>query len=828
MQKLLNLTLGGRFTLATTMGVVILIVVSLLLMNALRNIETVISEKSHQLVTNMSANAEITRSIYQLSSRVQLLEQTYLYDNDILIRENLLIDNQLQNVKSLSNNPEFIDRMDSFIQSFHRFLGGSLSLNRILHERNGIDAKLGKSIDKIEFFIADAHLNEDGVTAQDDFLISHMSISALRENYLNAARISVSIRSRITPDTEKVLLIDLEKELSSLKINLHVMRFYGGDVALTVDEALGFVDAYIKVLRKMQANLFQRWQVMDVLFDAQAGLIDYIVKNEADVLNHALNVEMRLKKEIVALKWLVALIAILIVLSSIVGFGDLVRRHIKKPLNAVIRGINNFDAGQFKQGIQLNRSDEWNTIEMAFNNMANRLNETYEELIEERKRLEFIAHHDTLTGLSNRFFVYKELDILIKNYHKNENEFSLIYLDLDQFKQVNDSLGHDVGDALLIEIANILTDIIGDAGDVTRLGGDEFMVLFSNVNDVSVVNEYATKLNRTLQQKINVGGLSVIVGSSIGVCHFPEHGHSVDVLIRNADTAMYAAKNMGGNNICVYQHEMTKEIVDLTQKISGIRRAIKEDEFFVVYQPKFNLITGNMVGVEALVRWQHPEQGVISPNDFLTVAEDAGLIGAIDGWVFHNVASQIMQWKQSGTAINDIQVSVNFSGRKFVEPNLIDNLTYILDETGCPASMIEIEITEQDFMTRVEDRGAIMQKLKNMGFSLAIDDFGTGYSSFSYLKYLPVDTLKIDGSFIKDITHSSRDMTIVKTMVSLSSMLGLNVVAEGIETAEQKNLLSEYDENIIGQGYLLARPLDVNDFTALLQSNSNLPFVKHL
>jgi diguanylate cyclase (GGDEF)-like protein len=828
MRKLLNLTLGGRFTLATTMVVVILIVVSLLLINALRNIETVISEKSHQLVTNMSANAEITRSIYRLSSRVQLLEQTYLFNNDILIRENLLIDNQLQTVKSLSSNSEFINRMEVFIQSFHRFLGGSLSLNRILHERNGIDEKLGGSIDKIEFFIEDAHLNEEGVTAQGDFLISHIAISALRENYLNAARISVSIRSRITPDTEKVLLIDLEKELNSLTINLHVMRLYGGDVAIIVDEALGLVNDYIAVLRKMQANLFQRWKVMDVLFDAQAGLIDYMVKNEADVLNHALDVEVRLKKEIVALKWLVVLVAVLIVFSSIIGFGDLVRRHIKKPLNAVIRGINNFDAGQFKQGIQLNRSDEWNTIEMAFNNMAHRLNDTYEALIEERRRLEFIAHHDTLTGLSNRLFVYKKLDLLIKDYHANANKFSLIYLDLDQFKQVNDSLGHDVGDALLREIANILTEIIGDAGDVTRLGGDEFMVLFSNANDVNIVNEYATQLNQTLQKKINVGNFSVVVGSSIGVCHFPEHGDSVDVLIRNADTAMYAAKNMGGNNICVYQQKMTAEIVDITQKISGIRRAIKEDEFFVVYQPQFNLINGDIVGVEALVRWQHPEQGVIPPNDFLPVAEDAGLIGAIDGWVFHNVALQIMAWKQSGAAINDIKVSVNFSGRKFVEPNLIDNLAHILSETGCQASMIEIEITEQDFMTRVEDRGEIMQKLKNMGFSLAIDDFGTGYSSFSYLKYLPVDTLKIDASFIKDITYGSRDMTIVKTMASLSSMLGLKVVAEGIETDEQKNLLREYDESIVGQGYLLARPLCVDDFTTLLRSNVKSPFLKQL
>lgn len=821
MKPIFHLTIGRRFTIATMLIVVGLITASFMLTNALIKIEAIVSEKSHDLATKMSVNAEVTRTVYQLSSRVQLLEQTYLHDNDILIEENLLIDDQLQYIKQLSKDPEFIGRMEVFIQSFHRFLGGSLSLNRILHERNDIDIALGEKIDRIEYLITESHLLDGaGDIVERNALLSHLAIHSLRENYLHAARTSVSIRSRITPDTEKVLLIDLEKELSSLRVNLNAMTFYGGEVERVVVQSLALVDDYLLVLRKMQANLFQRWQVMHILMDSQVGLIDYIVNNESEVRNDALTVESELREKISTLKLLVIFLAGFIILFSIIGFEDLVRRHIRRPIRAFVRGIDNLEAGQLKKHISLGRNDEWSTIETAFNNMASRLDDTYEELMSERKALNYIAHHDTLTGLCNRLFAYEKIESLINQYHEHNKRFSLIYLDLDNFKQVNDTLGHDVGDKLLKKIASILSTTIADCGDVIRLGGDEFMVLFADIDTSCSIEKAAKGLSHALQEKIEVDTFSVVVGSSIGICHFPEHGDNVDVIIRNADTAMYAAKNMGGNNICIYQDHMTSEVVDFTQKISGIRRAIKSDEFFLVYQPKFDLVSGNILGVEALIRWQHPEWGIIAPNDFLSVAEEAGLIGAIDSWVFETAALQIVEWKKKGYVVDDLQVSINFSGRKFVEPGLLENLRYILDKTQCPASMIEIEITEQDVMTRVEDRNGIMKQLKGMGFSLAIDDFGTGYSSFNYLKHLPVDTLKIDASFIRDISYDNRDMAIVRTMVSLATMLDLNIVAEGIETYEQKCILMDCDPSIIGQGYFLAKPMPLDELTVLLASRT--------
>ncbi len=804
----LRMSLSGRFVLAATTIIIILMTISTVLIRQLISVEDTVTEQTRNHVSRMTDNAKITKKILELTSRVQLLEQTYLYNKEFLYKENLLIDEQLQRIKLLSQDSEALLRMDDFIKSFHRFLGNSISLNNILQEYSEIDKQLEKSIDRIKF-LSSFSLKQNYQNA------NLVSAGIIMENYLNASRLSVSIRGQITPTTEKVLLINLENKLKKLEESLNDAAFKDESIVNIAQKTVKLIDDYLIVLRRLRANLSHRWLIMETLIEGQERIIDYIDLSEKKMHENALITEKSLKEEIASLRELILILSILIILSSMIIFGVLIRRHINSPMQKIVQGINNFEAGKLKGSIELDRSDEWHTIEKALNNMAFRLDKTYEQLVEERKNYHYIAHHDPLTGLANRLFAYEKLESLIKKYREHGEKFSVVYLDLDEFKQVNDSLGHGVGDKLLKKIANELLAVVGDSADVIRLGGDEFMLLYQNIENIKDVEKYAEELSLAMRKPIALNDTTVVVGSSIGICHFPEHGSDVEALIRNADTAMYQAKKQGSNQVRVYKREMTDKAKDLMHKISGIRNAIENDEFYLVYQPQYDLRTRELVGVEALIRWQHPEWGLICPTEFLPIAEQSDLIGDVDGWVFKKVASQIVEWKRQNLDISDIKVSLNFSGRKFIESHFIEKLEKVLLATGCSASMIEIEITEQDIMTRVEDRSEVMQRLRMAGFSLAIDDFGTGYSSFSYLKNLPVDTLKIDKMFIKDIKQNNKDLVIVKTMLSLASMLGLNVVAEGIETEEQQRLLTTNGCRY-GQGYFLARPMPLEDINQLL------------
>ncbi len=803
-----RISLSGRFVLAATTIIIVLMIVSVVLIRQLVSVENTITEKSRTQVSQMNNNSEITRKILELTARVRLLEQTYLYNKAFLYKENLLIDEQLQRIKLLSQDSESLVRMDDFIKSFHRFLGNSISLNNILQEYASIDRQLEKSIDRIKFI--------SPLASKENYQNANLiSSGIIVENYLNASRLSLSIRGRITPETETILLFDLKDKLQELKVSLIDANFQDEKMINAVGISVKLIDDYSNVLRRLGANLSYRWPIMDALIEDQKKIIDYIDLNEKKMHESVLTTESGMREEILKLRQMILVLSVLIILFSIIIFSILIRRHINKPMQKIVQGINSFEAGKLKEKIELNRSDEWHTIEKSLNSMACRLDETYEQLIEERKNYHYIAYHDPLTGLSNRLFAYEKLEKLINNYHQLGMKFSVIYLDLDEFKQVNDSLGHGVGDKLLKKIANELLAVVGDSADVIRLGGDEFMLLYQNVENIKHVEMHAEELSLSMRKPIALNDSTVVVGSSIGICHFPEHGSDVEALIRNADTAMYQAKRQGSNQVRVYRREMTDKAKDLMHKISGIRHAIENDEFYLVYQPQYDLRTGELVGVEALIRWEHPEWGLICPNEFLPIAEQSDLIGDVDGWVFKRVASQIVEWEKKGLDVSDIKVSLNFSGRKFIESNFIEKLKEILASVGCSASMIEIEITEQDVMTRVEDRSDVMQRLREIGFSLAIDDFGTGYSSFSYLKSLPVDTLKIDKAFVSDIKQNNKDLVIVKTMLSLASMLGLNVVAEGIETEEQKRLLTTNGCRY-GQGYFLARPMPLEDIDQLI------------
>ena len=426
------------------------------------------------------------------------------------------------------------------------------------------------------------------------------------------------------------------------------------------------------------------------------------------------------------------------------------------------------------------------------------------------ERVGYLAYYDTVTHLPNRHAFNERFEAMLREARENKQNLTLLFLDLDDFKVVNDTLGHHVGDFLLKAVAEHLTACIRQGDAVYRVGGDEFAMILPNVMDRENAVIVAEKFIRTLIRPLEVEGHTLYVSASIGISMYPQDGADTTTLLRNADAAMYSAKERGKNN---YQHFSVEmhEKTSLRLALEGdLRLALERKEFEVHYQPIVALASGTVVAVEALLRWKHPEKGMISPNAFIPLAETTGLIVPIGEWVLRQACIDAHTWYDRG---HEVQVSVNLSGRQFREEPLIDTILHILLETGLDPKMLMLEITESVLMEHAEATVARLYRLKDMGIYLSIDDFGTGYSSMTYLKRFPVAKLKIDQSFIRDIPDDSEDVAITTATIQMARGLKLPVVAEGIETQAQADFLRENGCEL-GQGYLFSRPINL---TALLE-----------
>lgn len=425
-----------------------------------------------------------------------------------------------------------------------------------------------------------------------------------------------------------------------------------------------------------------------------------------------------------------------------------------------------------------------------------------------QRRIQHLAYHDALTGLPNRMLFMDRIDQAISRAQREEGQFALLFIDIDHFKVINDSMGHDAGDQLLNLISMRLRDILRKSDTVARLGGDEFTVIIEYLQHSDDVIQITKNILSALDLPAEVNGKEVYVGGSIGIAMYPQDGENFGVLLKNADTAMYKAKELGRNTFQFYASEMSHKAMQRLELENQIRTALKEDQFEVYYQPKIDLQNNKCMGVEALVRWNHPQRGLISPDDFVPLAEEIGLITQLDEWVMKAACLQFMQWKQQGYTLNNL--SVNISSRHFKEGNLIEYCTTLLEMTGISAEYLEIELTESALVDNYSNAKYILDKLHTMGVRIALDDFGTGYASMAYLKEFPFDTVKIDRSFIRDIPQDYEDAAIVTAMIQLSQALKLNIVAEGIETDQQRQFL--YDNACsYGQGYLWSRPVSAAD-----------------
>lgn len=417
------------------------------------------------------------------------------------------------------------------------------------------------------------------------------------------------------------------------------------------------------------------------------------------------------------------------------------------------------------------------------------------------------AYHDVLTGLPNRWLLRDRLVQAIAYARKNNHQLGVVFLDLDRFKNLNDSLGHLVGDHLLRAVSQRLSSNLSERDTLARLGGDDFVVLVGEVESEANLKQTAQGLLDLFKEPFVLDDKDVYVDSSIGIAHYPSNGDNVDVLIKNAEAAMYYAKDSTQDSIQFASEEIQAATVDRFSIENELRLAIKNSELRVFYQPQFSLSSGKITGVEALVRWQHPVHGFTPPDKFIPVAEETGLIIPLGEWVLRQAARDYELMIKAGCSMK--RLAVNLSARQLYHPNTLNVLHDAIAGTSL-VDALEVEITESGIMQNPEKAVSNLNAIQRMGIGISIDDFGTGYSSLAYLKRFPIDTLKIDRSFVRDITFDKDDATIVKTIIAMATALNLRVIAEGIETQDQFNYLADLNCND-GQGFIFARPMPCED-----------------
>ena len=519
--------------------------------------------------------------------------------------------------------------------------------------------------------------------------------------------------------------------------------------------------------------------------------------------------------------------------SDLSGFSrsELVGRHVRMLRSR--RHSRDFYAKQFKMLTETGRWEgevytrnksgdsqlEWLTVNVVNDNQGKTSQyvavfSDVEIVKRSLHKLDHLAHHDTLTGLPNRLLLRDRIEHAIHRAHRERRDLAVLFLDLDRFKNINDTLGHTVGDNLLRVCAARLSDRVREGDTVARLGGDEFMILLEDYRTPEDARTVAQDVLESLAQAIPIQGHELFITASIGISQYPQDGATVDELVRNADAAMYRAKEKGKNNYHFYTSDLTDVARENLRLESSLRLALERDEFVLHYQPKWDTRSGRITGVEALLRWKHPERGLIGPTEFLGTLEECGLILPVGKWVLRTACAQAQAWRDQG--LPAIQMSVNLSGKQIVDGGLVQTVTESFETCGFDPRFLELELTEGFVMQQPDQVIRLLKSFRELGISIAIDDFGTGYSSLSYLKQLPIQKLKIDRSFVRDIPSDPDDVAITRAILALGHSLQMSIVAEGVESAEQLAFLTEEGCHE-AQGSLVSEPLPEPEVRRLLQ-----------
>jgi len=434
--------------------------------------------------------------------------------------------------------------------------------------------------------------------------------------------------------------------------------------------------------------------------------------------------------------------------------------------------------------------------------------------IRAESEIQQLSNYDALTGLPNRSLLHDRLKLAIAQASRDQQLVGVLLLDLDRFKSINDAFGHRAGDKLLKTVARRLAACIRESDTLACLGGDEFVVILAGVNSAEGITTAAKKILMLVSEPVYIDGQEIYTSGSIGIAVYPMDGDDSDTLLKHADLAMYQAKELERNNFQFFSSEMNVKVQERVMLENSMRKALEREEFFLVYQPQVDARSGQITGMEALLRWQHPDLGLLGPDKFIALAEETGFILPIGEWVLQSACRQNKAWQQQG--LPSVRVAVNLSAKQFGQYHLDEMISATLMETGLEPEWLELEITESAIMKNAEQTSIILRKLKEMGISLAIDDFGTGYSSLAYLKHFPISRLKIDRSFIQDITTNPDDAAIAEIIIAMAQTLKLSVIAEGVETRAQMELLS-FNNCIEMQGFLFSRPVPAELFAEILR-----------
>lgn len=440
---------------------------------------------------------------------------------------------------------------------------------------------------------------------------------------------------------------------------------------------------------------------------------------------------------------------------------------------------------------------------------------TYLKVLKNRAEVSYLAYHDTLTKLPNRTEFERYISELVDKKYKDRKKFIILFIDLDRFKVINDTLGHDIGDDMLIILADRIGKILGKENLLARIGGDEFVSIIEKEKDMDAIDVLVADIASSIREPIHIREYSLNTSASIGIAKYPDDGQTKSMLLKHADSAMYHAKDNGGDTYAFYTEQLSINIQRRLELEQELVHAMKHQEFRLHYQPQYHLITGKITGVEALLRWHSSVLGNVSPEEFIPVAEDTGMIVELGYFVFRSKCQEYMKWKDQGVELN--LIAINISSVQLRQADAFKNFKNIIDETGMESKHIEIELTERYIMEYATEKLTILDDFRSIGCRISIDDFGTGYSSMSYLKSLAIDTIKIDKSFISDITTNAHDAQVAKTIIVLSQSLGYEVIAEGVETLEQENVLRSYHCDM-AQGYYFGKPMASETFVDFYHS----------
>lgn len=439
------------------------------------------------------------------------------------------------------------------------------------------------------------------------------------------------------------------------------------------------------------------------------------------------------------------------------------------------------------------------------------------QLIAARESVRLNAVRDPLTGLPNRLLFADRLSGAIAGYTRTQKPVAVMFVDLDHFKAINDSLGHNVGDQLLKQVAQRLSGSVRSDDTVARMGGDEFTIILQEANDAADAAKTAERILNALAEPFVLGGRNYTISGSIGISLYPQDGEDVETLVRNADAAMYRAKQQGRNAFHMFTDELNEEAVARVSIEQDLRKAVENNELVLHYQMRVDLRTGTTPGMEALLRWRHPEKGLLYPSSFIHIAEDADLVGVLTGWALRAACIQNKAWQKEG--FRNMDVGVNVSPRLLHRADLVNSVERALSDSGLAPQNLNLEVTEAAFAQNPEHAIVVIEELKRLGVRISLDDFGSGYSSLSYLKRLPIDTLKIDPSFVRHITTNRNDESISTAIIAMAHGMNMRVVAEGVETNEQLQILRELGCDEV-QGYFISRPVPAEEVTHILSEGA--------